>query len=140
VLAGMLSRHRQEVLISTNTLQCLKNCQKQFQSLEFCLANRCNGDPALLEVLAAAGACFDCASEAEIQAVVGSGVAPDRIIFANACKRPSDIRWTPLSCLPQISCSVLSISAEPPHAPVLGTAHSRASSTETASAGAAGCS
>ena len=47
---------------------------------------------ALLEVLAAAGACFDCASEAEIAAVQGCGVSADRIIFANACKRPSDIR------------------------------------------------
>lgn len=55
-------------------------------------AVKCNGDPALLEVLAASGACFDCASEAEITAVLGCGVGPERIIFANACKRPSDIR------------------------------------------------
>lgn len=53
---------------------------------------RCNGDAALLEVLAAAGACFDCASEAEIAAVLGCGVGAEHIIFANACKRPSDIR------------------------------------------------
>lgn len=55
-------------------------------------AVKCNGDPALLSVLAATGAGFDCASEAEIASVMALGVAPDRIIFANACKRPSDIK------------------------------------------------
>jgi Pyridoxal-dependent decarboxylase, pyridoxal binding domain len=58
---------------------------------------------ALLEVLAAAGACFDCASEAEIAAVQGCGVSADRIIFANACKRPSDIRCK-LLCKCHVNC------------------------------------
>lgn len=58
-------------------------------------AVKCNEDPALLSTLAAAGACFDCASAAEIHAVTGLGVGPERIIFANACKRPCDIRCVP---------------------------------------------
>lgn len=55
-------------------------------------AVKCNGDTALLSTLAACGASFDCASEAEIAAVAALGVSPERIVFANACKRPSDIR------------------------------------------------
>lgn len=55
-------------------------------------AVKCNNDRALLEVLAVLGAGFDCASEAEIELVMSLGVSADRIIFANPCKRPADIR------------------------------------------------
>lgn len=55
-------------------------------------AVKCNNDPALLATLAALGAGFDCASSAEVEQVVAMGVSPDRIIFANPCKRPADIR------------------------------------------------
>ena len=49
----------------------------------------------LLGLLAALGAGFDCASEAEVEAVLALGVTPDRIVFANACKRNQDIRYHP---------------------------------------------
>ena len=65
-------------------------------------AVKCNGDTALLATLAACGCSFDCASEAEIAAVTALGVAPDRIIFANACKRPSDIRCAPACSQPPL--------------------------------------
>lgn len=55
-------------------------------------AVKCNNDRALLEALASLGAGFDCASEAEVEQVMSLGVTADRIIFANPCKRPSDIR------------------------------------------------
>jgi len=55
-------------------------------------AVKCNPDPALVATLASAGAGFDCASAAEIDLVLSLGVPPHRIIFANACKRPSDLR------------------------------------------------
>jgi ornithine decarboxylase len=55
-------------------------------------AVKCNSDPALLATLAALGAGFDCASEAEVEAVLALGVAPERVVFANPCKRPSDVR------------------------------------------------
>ena len=55
-------------------------------------AVKCNNDQALLEVLASLGAGFDCASQAEVEQVMSLGVSADRIIFANPCKRPSDIR------------------------------------------------
>ncbi|GAQ79455.1 Ornithine decarboxylase-like protein [Klebsormidium nitens] len=55
-------------------------------------AVKCNGDPALLAVLAALGANFDCASLAEMQAVAAAGVGPERIIYANPCKLESHLR------------------------------------------------
>lgn len=80
---------------------------------------RCNTDPALLKVLAAAGTCFDCASEAEIRAVAALGVGADRIIFANACKRPSDIRWVAYAerrtCTVRLSYSMLLSSPQRVH-------------------------
>lgn len=36
---------------------------------------------------------FDCASEWEADTVLGLGVPSHRIVFANACKRPCDIRF-----------------------------------------------
>ncbi|KAK9129359.1 hypothetical protein Sjap_009846 [Stephania japonica] len=56
-------------------------------------AVKCNPDPALLSVVAALGANFDCASKDEIEAVLKLKVAPDRIIFANTCKAVSHIRY-----------------------------------------------
>lgn len=50
-------------------------------------------DPAMVSLLAALGAGFDCASEWEADTVLGLGVPADRIVFANACKRPCDIRY-----------------------------------------------
>lgn len=55
-------------------------------------AVKCNPEPALLSVLEALGCGFDCASQMELTTVVSRmGVSPDRVIFANPCKRPADI-------------------------------------------------
>ncbi|XP_062098363.1 ornithine decarboxylase-like [Humulus lupulus] len=56
-------------------------------------AVKCNPDQALLGVMAALGSGFDCASRAEIETVLGLGVSPDRIIFANPCKPESHIKY-----------------------------------------------
>ncbi|XP_042500799.1 ornithine decarboxylase-like [Macadamia integrifolia] len=56
-------------------------------------AVKCNPEPALLGALAALGTGFDCASRAEIEAVLSLGVSPDRIIFANPCKAESHIKY-----------------------------------------------
>lgn len=56
-------------------------------------AVKCFGDPALLATLAAAGCNFDCASPAEMEAVLRMGVGPERIIYANACKPPKHIAF-----------------------------------------------
>eukprot|EP00803_Ostreobium_quekettii_P000771 evm.model.scf_4442.2 EVM.evm.TU.scf_4442.2 scf_4442:3416-5458(+) len=55
-------------------------------------AVKCNPDVAMISLLGAAGAGFDCASDEEVELVVGLGIPASRIIFANACKRPRDIR------------------------------------------------
>jgi ornithine decarboxylase len=54
-------------------------------------AVKCNPDPRILKVLADRGSNFDCASPAEIQAVLDLGVCPERILYANPCKRSDDI-------------------------------------------------
>ncbi|CAG0882533.1 unnamed protein product [Darwinula stevensoni] len=56
-------------------------------------AVKCNDTQAMLEILAALGVGFDCASKAEIQKVKSLGVSSDRIIYANPCKTNSYIRY-----------------------------------------------
>jgi len=54
-------------------------------------AVKCNGDPGLLLTLAAAGVGFDCASMAEMQAVMALGVDARRLLYANPIKQPSHV-------------------------------------------------
>ena len=56
-------------------------------------AVKCNPDPALLGVLAELGAGFDCASRAEIEAVLALGVQPRDIIYANPCKPGAHLKY-----------------------------------------------
>ena len=56
-------------------------------------AVKSNPDPGMLRVLAALGAGFDCASEAEIAQVLALGVAPERVVYAHPCKPPGQLRW-----------------------------------------------
>lgn len=56
-------------------------------------AVKCNPQPAFLEIMAALGSGFDCASRVEIESVLALGVSPDRIIFANPCKSESHIKF-----------------------------------------------
>jgi len=55
-------------------------------------AVKCNSNPGLLSTLAACGAGFDCASRGEVDLVLGLGVAPERIVYANCCKLPRDMQ------------------------------------------------
>ncbi|KAL2021470.1 hypothetical protein VTK56DRAFT_7103 [Thermocarpiscus australiensis] len=56
-------------------------------------AVKCNPDPKLLELLAALGTGFDCASKAEIEQVLALGVEPSRVIYAQPCKTKSYVRY-----------------------------------------------
>jgi len=56
-------------------------------------AIKCNPNTAIIKLLANLGANFDCASKSEIQQILGCGVAPDRIIYANPCKMKSHIEY-----------------------------------------------
>jgi len=60
-------------------------------------AIKCNPDNAIIKLLASLGAGFDCASRAEIQQILGSGVDPSKIIFANPCKMKSHIEFAKTS-------------------------------------------
>lgn len=55
-------------------------------------AVKCNDSLTVLEVLAALGTNFDCASKTEINKVLSIGVDPSRIIFANPARPASHIR------------------------------------------------
>jgi len=55
-------------------------------------AVKCNTSAIVLELLAALGLGFDCASKAEIDTILGMGVTADRIIYANPCKTKGYIR------------------------------------------------
>jgi ornithine decarboxylase len=54
-------------------------------------AVKCNPTPEIVQTLANLGSNFDCASPAEIQQVLDLGVGPERILYANPCKRNEDI-------------------------------------------------
>jgi len=47
----------------------------------------------VVRTLDALGVNFDCASKGEIELVLGHGVAPDRIIYANPCKQISALKY-----------------------------------------------
>lgn len=57
-------------------------------------AVKCNPDPMVVRLLAALGAGFDCASKAEIEQVLKTGVDPSRIIYAQPCKTKSYLKYT----------------------------------------------
>ncbi|EEY17931.1 ornithine decarboxylase [Verticillium alfalfae VaMs.102] len=52
-------------------------------------AVKCNPDPRVIELLAALGTGFDCASKWEIDQILNMGLAPERIIYAQPCKTNS---------------------------------------------------
>jgi len=55
-------------------------------------AVKCNDDLTVLELLAALGTGFDCASKSEMQRILSLGVEPSRIIYAHPCKPQSHIK------------------------------------------------
>ncbi|XP_055979463.1 ornithine decarboxylase-like [Sorex fumeus] len=54
---------------------------------------KCNNSPWVLRILAALGTGFDCASQVELEQVLGLGVSPTHIIYANPCKAVSSIQY-----------------------------------------------
>ncbi|KAK3752751.1 hypothetical protein QZH41_018717 [Actinostola sp. cb2023] len=56
-------------------------------------AMKCNDDPMILKLLVGLGLGFDCASKSEIQTILGLGVPPSKIVYANPCKQASHFRF-----------------------------------------------
>ncbi|CDK29794.1 unnamed protein product [Kuraishia capsulata CBS 1993] len=69
------------------------NWQHKLPQIKPYYAVKCNNNPHVLQVLNQLGASFDCASKGEIDTVLGLGVHPDRIVYANPCKSSSYIRY-----------------------------------------------
>ncbi|KAL2815574.1 pyridoxal-dependent decarboxylase [Aspergillus cavernicola] len=55
-------------------------------------AVKCNPDPEVLRLMAKLGNGFDCASKAEIDMALETGIDPSRIIYAQPCKTKSYLR------------------------------------------------
>lgn len=56
-------------------------------------AVKCNPNSAIVRTLASLGVNFDCASKTEIQKILGTGVSPKRILYANPTKMKSHIKY-----------------------------------------------
>ncbi|XP_078539855.1 antizyme inhibitor 2-like isoform X2 [Lissotriton helveticus] len=54
---------------------------------------KCNDSKEVIQILAKLGTSFDCASKGELELVLGQGVSPDRIIYANPCKQLTHIKY-----------------------------------------------
>jgi len=56
-------------------------------------AVKCNPDPNVIKTFAELGLGFDVASRAEMEAVLGLGVKPERIVFSHTVKRIEDLEF-----------------------------------------------
>lgn len=73
--------------------RCYSAWRRALPRVNAFFAVKCHPNPAILSILAAMGSGFDCASAGEIEMVLGHGVSPNRIIYANPCKKASDLRY-----------------------------------------------
>lgn len=80
------------VLDVGDIVQKIKVWQLKMPRVKPFYAVKCNDNQTVLELLAALGTGFDCASKAEIQKVMDLGVDQSRIIYAHPCKPASHIR------------------------------------------------
>lgn len=71
-----------------------KKWVSQLPRVEPFYAMKCNNDPNVLKLLATLGIGFDCASKIEMQTMLGLGVQPSKIVYANPCKQASHIRFS----------------------------------------------
>jgi len=72
--------------------QVYEEWKKAFPTVTPYYAVKCNPDEELVRHLANLGSSFDCATPSEFNLVLKLGVEPERIIYANPCKRSEDIR------------------------------------------------
>jgi ornithine decarboxylase len=66
---------------------------QEFPNIQPYYAVKCNPDEGLIQELARHGSHFDCASPAEIDIVLRQGIEANRILYANPCKSPWDLRF-----------------------------------------------
>ncbi|KAK7053093.1 hypothetical protein SK128_020406 [Halocaridina rubra] len=80
------------VLDVGDIVQKIKMWQLKIPRVKPYYAVKCNDNQTVLELLAALGTGFDCASKGEIQKVMSIGVDQSRIIYAHPCKPSSHLR------------------------------------------------
>ncbi|MDD5556955.1 MAG: type III PLP-dependent enzyme [bacterium] len=87
-LAGLVRRHGSPVMaISRGVLNAqMRRFRRALPRVEPFYAAKANPHPGVLAHLAAAGAGFDVASAAELEAALAAGAPPGRVIFANTIK------------------------------------------------------
>ena len=74
-------------VINCNTLcKTMQRWEKSLPSVVPHYAVKCNPHPCMIEQMMSLGSGFDCASPAEIRAVLKAGAKPSQIIYANAMK------------------------------------------------------
>lgn len=95
VLQELLGRHKPKDSFYVYDLKLLdeayENWVNVFPNVTPYYAVKCNPDSEIIRRLASLGACFDCATPAEIKIVKSLGVDASRIIYANPCKHPNEI-------------------------------------------------
>ncbi|HUW57695.1 MAG TPA: type III PLP-dependent enzyme [Planctomycetota bacterium] len=87
-LRGLVRRHGTPILVvSRSALRTqLERFRRLLPRVEPFYAVKANPDPEILKTMSAAGAGFDVASQAEMEAVLTAGAKPGKIIFANTIK------------------------------------------------------
>ncbi|PRP89797.1 hypothetical protein PROFUN_00139 [Planoprotostelium fungivorum] len=70
-----------------------KRWKEELPTVKPFFAIKCNPNTAIIRTLASLGTGFDCASMAEMRQVLGCGVSPSDIIFANPTKMRSHIEF-----------------------------------------------
>lgn len=85
----MLSKN--DVTLGNRGGKHLSSALQAFPRVNPFYAVKCNPNPAIIAMLAALGAGFDCASEAEVELVLSAGVTQEQIIYAHPCKPPNQV-------------------------------------------------
>uniref|UniRef100_T1IXP3 ornithine decarboxylase n=1 Tax=Strigamia maritima TaxID=126957 RepID=T1IXP3_STRMM len=97
VIRDLASRPEQEeafyVVDLSDVVWKHKQWKMKMPRVEPFYAVKCNDTGPVLEVMAALGSGFDCASKFEIQKILDMGVNESRIIYANPCKTASFIKF-----------------------------------------------
>jgi ornithine decarboxylase len=93
-IAGLVERHGSPLLVMSRTqlARQMARFREALPKVEPFYAVKANPHPAVLKMLARAGAGFDVASATELEAALAAGAAPDRLIFANTVKPPQALR------------------------------------------------
>jgi ornithine decarboxylase len=73
-------------------MKCRKWIEKMPKVKPF-YAVKCNDDENVLKALVEMGIGFDCASKKEISRILGFGVEPERIVYANTVKQVSHVKF-----------------------------------------------